>query len=69
MKLLRREAGIELEMALGEYALAMTSLCDTPQTLGRLAEALRTVDERLPPRSEKSCPGGAALAAGAAADG
>lgn len=56
MKLLRREAGIELEMALGEYALAMTSLCDTPQTLGRLAEALRTVDERLPPRSEKSCP-------------
>ena len=44
MATLRRDYGIELEMALGGYALAMTSICDTPETLGRLSAALLEID-------------------------
>lgn len=47
MDLLRREHRIELEMALGDYALAMTSICDTGESLGHLAQALVTVDRAL----------------------
>lgn len=47
MDLLRHKFHIELEMALADYALAMTSLCDTAGTLGRLAEALLEIDGTL----------------------
>lgn len=47
MDLLRRRFHIELEMAQADYALAMTSLCDTPETLDRLARALLTIDRTL----------------------
>ncbi len=40
MARLRKEYGIELEMAAEDYAIAMTSLCDSPQGLERLACAL-----------------------------
>lgn len=47
MDLLRRKFRIELEMAQADYALAMTSLCDTAGTLGRLADALLEIDGTL----------------------
>lgn len=47
MELLRRQFHIELEMAQSDYALAMTSLCDTPETLARLARALVDIDRAL----------------------
>ena len=47
MDLLRQRYHIELEMAQADYALAMTSLCDTPDTLGRLAQALLEIDSTL----------------------
>lgn len=47
MDLLRQKFHIELEMAQTDYALAMTSLCDTPDTLGRLAQALLEIDSTL----------------------
>ena len=39
-----RKRGIELEMAAKSYAIAMTSLCDTRESLSRLAAALRELD-------------------------
>ena len=60
MDTLRRDYGIELEMALGGYALAMTSICDTPETLGRLSAALLEIDRGLEaapwPDSPAACP-------------
>lgn len=47
MEVLRKEYRIELEMALEDYALAMTSICDTRESLLRLAHALREIDSRL----------------------
>lgn len=47
MERLRREDHIELEMAMGDYVLAMTSVCDTEESLGRLASALLRVDAGL----------------------
>lgn len=47
MKRMRGQYQIELEMALGGYGLAMTSLCDTEEAFDRLAEALWAL-ERLP---------------------
>lgn len=47
LKRLRDEHEIELEMAAPDYALAMTTICDTPETLGRLADALLEIDETL----------------------
>ena len=47
MDLLRKRFHIELEMAQADYALAMTSLCDTAGTLGRLADALLEIDGTL----------------------
>lgn len=41
---LRERFGIEVEMALDRYALAMTSLCDPPEALDRLAGALAALD-------------------------
>jgi len=46
--LLRTEYKIELEMACHDYALAMTSICDTEEGFSRLSEALRTIDMSLP---------------------
>lgn len=44
---LREEYGIELEMAMGDYALAMTSVCDEDRDLDRLARALLEMDREL----------------------
>lgn len=44
MDKLRSEYDIELEMALGDYALAMTSVCDTDEGFDRLLNALIQID-------------------------
>jgi len=44
---LRDEHNIELEMALGAYAIAMTSVCDGEAELIRLAKALLEIDSGL----------------------
>lgn len=44
---LREEFHLELEMAAGNYALAMTSVCDTDEGFNRLSEALHNIDKRL----------------------
>ena len=44
---LREEYGIELEMAMGDYSLAMTSDCDEDRDLDRLARALLEIDREL----------------------
>ena len=41
---LRREYHLELEMAAGTYALALTSIADTDEGFQRLAEALKEID-------------------------
>lgn len=41
---LRIEYGLQLEMAAGDYALAMTSAADTPEGFKRLLEAMREID-------------------------
>ncbi len=45
MDLVRREGHIELEMSGFDYALAMTSVCDTPEGLDRLAKVLHRIDD------------------------
>ncbi len=45
--ILREEYQIELEMAMGDYALAMTSVFDTPSMMERLADALLQIDKTL----------------------
>jgi len=44
---LRKEYKIQLEMASGDYAIAMTSICDTEEGFDRLAAALLEIDSRL----------------------
>ncbi len=46
MAVLRSDYRLELEMALGDYALAMTSVCDTDEGFDRLLRALRELDSR-----------------------
>ena len=46
MDTLRAEYHLELEMALGDYALAMTSVCDTDEGFVRLINALTMIDSR-----------------------
>lgn len=41
--------GIQLEMAMPDYALAMTSVCDTREGMSRLANALLDADKRCVP--------------------
>jgi len=48
MSILRDEYKIELEMASPGYAVAMTSVCDTAEGFGRLAEALVAIDREMP---------------------
>ena len=45
MSIMREEYKIELEMARPDYAVAMTSVCDTPEGVSRLAQALIAVDQ------------------------
>jgi arginine/lysine/ornithine decarboxylase len=44
---LRNDYGLELEMASGNYAVAMTSLMDTQEGFDRLAQALCEIDNSL----------------------
>ncbi len=46
---LRREFSVELELAAPRFALAMTGLGDTPETIGRFLDALRAIDRDLRP--------------------
>jgi len=45
--ILRSEYLIEMEMAYGDHALAMTSVCDTDAALAALADALLAIDSTL----------------------
>ena len=56
MDRLRREYQIELEMSAPTYALAMTGLGDTPETLHRLAAALTEIDDSLSHGNETVLP-------------
>ena len=49
MERLRNDYAIESEMASGDYALAMTGMGDSPETLQRLAAALCAIDQTLTP--------------------
>lgn len=53
--MLRGRFGIEVEMSCADYILAMTSICDTEETLLRFADALLLLD-----REFAECGGGAA---------
>jgi len=44
---LRMEYGLQLEMAQGGYALALTSVMDTPEGMERLLSALHAIDREL----------------------
>ena len=46
MDALRADYHLELEMALGGRALAMTSVCDTDEGFDRLVRALKEIDSR-----------------------
>ena len=46
MDTLRSDYHLELEMALGDYALAMTSVCDTDEGFDRLINALIAIDSK-----------------------
>ena len=46
-EMLRSEYHIEMEMAYGDHALAMTSVCDTDAAMATLADALLAVDGTL----------------------
>ena len=46
MEAMRRDFGIELEMALDGYAIAMTGLGSAKEDFDRLREALRKIDDR-----------------------
>ena len=46
MDTIRSDDRIELEMALGDYALAMTSVCDTDEGFARLINALTKIDSK-----------------------
>lgn len=45
--ILRSEYNIEIEMAAGNYVIAMTSVGDTEEGLGRLMRALSRIDEKI----------------------
>ncbi|MBP3617350.1 MAG: aminotransferase class V-fold PLP-dependent enzyme [Lachnospiraceae bacterium] len=58
MEKLRKEYHIELEMAAEQYAIAMTGMGDTEDTLLRLAEALTEIDATcgVAPAKKLKCP-------------
>lgn len=51
MDILRRDYHLELEMASGHYATALTSICDTEEGFRRLIRALEDLDGKLSSRS------------------
>ena len=53
MDVLRREYHLELEAAIGDYVIAMTSVCDTDEGFDRLLCALKEIDSRC---TGASCP-------------
>ena len=54
--ILRDEYRLELEMAAGDYCLAMTSLMDTKEGFLRLSEALSEIDESVSEEQKKLLP-------------
>ena len=54
--LLREEYRIETEMATAFGVLAMTSMCDTRQALGRLSDALLAIDRECEPGEGEALP-------------
>ena len=52
--ILRKEYKIELEMSSINYALAMTSICDSRENFERLLDALKKIDESLEHKEEIS---------------
>ena len=61
MAALRERFGLELEMAAGDYAVAMTGLCDTDEGMERLVRALWTLEREaeeanVPTLSERDLP-------------
>lgn len=61
MKILREEFQIELEMAYGNYIVAMTGMGDTEETLRRFADALHAVDGMCRKAGAPAKPAGFAL--------
>ncbi len=61
--LLRSDFRVETEMAAPRYLLAMTSVCDTKETLFRFQTALSRLCHDLPPRKAVSLPDLGAVAA------
>lgn len=51
---LRADYGIELEMSRPGYALAMTGLGDTPESVNRFYRAVSDLDDKLKPREGKA---------------
>ena len=51
MDILRRDYHLELEMASGHYATALTSICDTEEGFRRLIRGLEDLDGKLSSRS------------------
>ncbi len=56
MKILLQRYHIEMEMALGDYALAMTGICDTKEGFLRLGDALLEIDAGVLHLPEADCP-------------
>ena len=56
MEKLREEFHLELEMASGDYALAMTSVCDEEEGFLRLSDALHRIDRKLCEEERKRKP-------------
>ena len=50
MEQLRKEYGVELEMASAKYVLAMTGMGDSEESVRKLYNAFKAVDGHLPPR-------------------
>ncbi|MPN32918.1 hypothetical protein SDC9_180401 [bioreactor metagenome] len=56
--LMREKYGIELEMSGADYALAMTSVCDTEESFLRLADAIKDIDARAEEKEKPVAPFG-----------
>ncbi|NCB51044.1 MAG: aminotransferase class V-fold PLP-dependent enzyme [Clostridia bacterium] len=55
-KNLRERFGIEVEMACAGYIVAIASICDTKETLGRFADALLAIDVEFLPSAKSPGP-------------
>lgn len=54
LEILKEKYFIDLEMAMDSYAIAMSSIADTKESLERLYEALKEIDEKLLKEKSKS---------------